>query len=108
MIAAATGVRLAVRLTPKGGVDRIDGIGLDAAGRTFVRARVAAPPEGGRANASLIRLLARALDLAPSRLAIAGGETSRTKQIAITGEPAALRQRLQQWVTTLHDRPEDH
>jgi hypothetical protein len=106
--ATAEGVRVAVRLTPKGGADRIDGIVLDAGGRVFVRARVAAPAEGGKANASLIRLLAGALDLAPSRLVIAGGASSRTKLVAIAGETAVLLERLQRWVTSLHDRSQDH
>ena len=44
------GLELAVRLTPKGGRDRIDGIGEDASGKPVLLVRVAAPPVDGAAN----------------------------------------------------------
>ena len=42
--AIAGGIALAVRLTPKGGRDAIDGIESLADGRSVLKARVAAPP----------------------------------------------------------------
>ena len=45
--AATGGVTLAVRLTPKGGRDTIDGIEQMADGRAVLKVRVAAPPSGG-------------------------------------------------------------
>ena len=53
-------VRFAVRLTPRGGRDAIDGVGDDG----VLRVRVAAPPVEGAANEALCRLLAQALGVA--------------------------------------------
>jgi len=81
----ASGVRIAVRLTPKGGRDAIDGWAQDAEGRALLKARVAAPPEDGKANAALIALLAKRLGLAKSAVSIASGDTSRLKQVDLMG-----------------------
>lgn len=92
--AVAGGVRVRVRLTPKGGADRIDGVGHDAAGREYLRARVAAPPEAGKANAALLRLIARAAGVAPSRVSVAQGAKDRTKTVLVEGDPDVLLSRL--------------
>jgi uncharacterized protein YggU (UPF0235/DUF167 family) len=68
-------VRFAVRLTPRGGRDAIDGVGDDG----VLRVRVAAPPVEGAANEALCRLLARALDMAPGDVRIVGGASGRRK-----------------------------
>ncbi len=47
------------------------------------RVRVTAAPEGGEANRAVIALLAEALDIAPSRLALVRGATSRDKLFRI-------------------------
>ena len=36
-------MRLAVRLTPRGGADRADGWAVDGAGRPYLKVRVSAP-----------------------------------------------------------------
>ena len=89
------GVRFAVRLTPKGGRDRIEGWVAAADGRLHLKARVAAPPEAGKANAALIALLAKALGVAKSSVTIVGGETARLKQVEVSGDAACLRSRLE-------------
>jgi uncharacterized protein YggU (UPF0235/DUF167 family) len=76
----AAEVRFAVRLTPRGGADRIDGV-VDGA----LRVRVAAPPVDEAANRALLRLLARELGVAPSALRIVSGTTARTKTVAVDG-----------------------
>jgi uncharacterized protein len=76
---------LYVRLTPKGGRDAIDGISTGADGKAHVKIRVSAPPEGGKANAALIALLAKVFGVAKSSVSIGAGETSRLKQVAIDG-----------------------
>ena len=39
--------KIAVRLTPRGGRDAIEGWATDAAGRAYLKVRVSAPPGGG-------------------------------------------------------------
>jgi uncharacterized protein YggU (UPF0235/DUF167 family) len=77
--------RLAVRLTPRGGSDRIDGWGEDASGRPLLKVRVSAPPVEGEANAALEKLLAKALGLPKSAVTVAAGQTARIKQLEIRG-----------------------
>lgn len=77
--------RLAVRLTPRGGADRIDGWGEDGQGRSLLKVRVSAPPVEGEANAALEKLLAKALGLPKSAVAVAAGQTARVKQVQIEG-----------------------
>jgi uncharacterized protein len=57
--------------------------------------RVTAPPVDGKANDALCRLVAKAAGVAPSRVRVIRGQTSRDKVIAVEGvEPAALRAAL--------------
>jgi uncharacterized protein YggU (UPF0235/DUF167 family) len=82
-------VRLAVRLTPRGGRDRIDGWGRDDAGRTYLKARVSAPPVDGAANGALEALVAKTLGVARGSVRVVSGETARIKQLEIEGAEAA-------------------
>ena len=77
--------RLRVRLTPSGGADRIDGVEMDEAGLPYLKARVRAPPEKGKANAALEKLLAKALGAPKSSVQVARGATARLKTIEIEG-----------------------
>jgi uncharacterized protein YggU (UPF0235/DUF167 family) len=47
--------------------------------------RVAAPPEGGRANAAVCRLLAEALALPRGAVSIVSGHGSRDKLVDVAG-----------------------
>jgi uncharacterized protein YggU (UPF0235/DUF167 family) len=79
-------VRFAVRLTPRGGRDSIDGVGEDG----VLRVRVAAPPVEGAANEALCRLLARALGVAPGAVRIVGGGSGRRKLVEAETDPPRL------------------
>jgi uncharacterized protein (TIGR00251 family) len=76
-------LRLAVRLTPRGGRDRIDGWARDDAGRLHLNVRVAAPAVDGQANAALEALIAKALKRPRRDVRIVGGETARLKQLEL-------------------------
>ena len=82
-------MRLAVRVTPKGGRDAVDGWALDPGGRPYLKVRVSAAATDGAANAALIGFLAKQLGLAKSALRIASGDTSRLKMIEIEGLDAS-------------------
>ena len=93
--AATGGVTLAVRLTPKGGRDAIDGIEQMADGRAVLKIRVAAPPSEGEANDALCRLIAKALGVPPRDVTLAAGATSRVKRLMISGNGPTLMARLE-------------
>jgi hypothetical protein len=88
--AAPDGVIVACRLTPKGGRDAIDGAATLADGTRVLLVRVRAVPEDGKANDALIRLIADKAGVPPSRARLVAGAKSRLKQVAISGDPAAL------------------
>lgn len=69
--------RLPVRVTPGA---KAEGLEI-AEGRLF--AKVRARPEDGKANAAVIALVASALGIAPSRLDLLRGATSREKLLQI-------------------------
>ena len=83
-------VVVAVRVTPRGGRDAIDGIEELADGRVILKIRVRAAPSGGAANDAVIRFMAECMHLAPSRIRLAAGATARVKRLEISGEPSAL------------------
>lgn len=87
---SAQGARFAVRLTPKGGADALEGLDRDDAGRLFLKARVRAAPEKGAANAALLALLAAELKLPKRDLEIVGGAQARLKTLAARLSPEAL------------------
>ena len=78
-------MRLAVRLTPRGGRDAIDGWASGADGRSYLKVRVSAPPVEGEANAALTVLLAKALGVSKSSVRIATGQSGRLKSVELDG-----------------------
>ncbi|MGD0120981.1 MAG: DUF167 family protein [Candidatus Limnocylindrales bacterium] len=73
--------RFAVRLMPRGGADRVDGVSDEG----VLQARVSAPAEGGAANAALVRLLADELDVSRTSVRLVAGATGRHKLIMVDG-----------------------
>jgi uncharacterized protein YggU (UPF0235/DUF167 family) len=76
---------LHVRLTPKGGADRVDGWSLDPEGRPVLSVRVRAAPVEGEANAALEQVLAKALGVRRSAVRIVRGGRSRLKAVEVDG-----------------------
>ena len=86
---------LHLRVTPNAGADRLEGVETRDDGSAVLRLRVAAVPDKGKANAAVIALLARALGVPKSAIAVTAGETARLKTVAISGDGAALAARLE-------------
>jgi hypothetical protein len=84
------GISIALRVTPRGGRDDIDGIETLANGRSVVKIRVRAIADGGEANRAVMELLAKTLGVPKARVRILSGATSRMKQVAVDGDPKML------------------
>ena len=74
------GSLLAVKVQPRSSRSGIEGVEGD-----FLKVRLHAVPEGGKANEELVELLHRALRLARQNIKILRGEKSRSKWVEIQG-----------------------
>ncbi len=88
------GISIALRVTPRGGRDDIDGIDTLADGRSVLKVRVRAVADGGEANRAVTELLAKALRVPKARVRLLSGATSRLKQVAVDGDPKELGEAL--------------
>lgn len=95
---SAQGIAIAVRVTPRGGRDDIDGLETLSDGRPVVKVRVRAIADGGEANRAVTELLAKAVGVPKRNVRLLSGATSRQKQIAIDGDPKQLGEALRRLV----------
>jgi uncharacterized protein (TIGR00251 family) len=91
------GVRLAVRLTPRASRNGVDGVVLDADGRSALQLRLSAPPVEGAANKALIAFVAEALSLRKAQVEIVSGQTARQKILQLSGDAETILARLEAW-----------
>ena len=88
---AKTSTRVRLRVYP--GARRNELVGRHGGGWKI---RVAAPPEGGRANDAVLDLLARKLSLPRRSLSIVSGQAAREKIVQMEGiDPAETERRLE-------------
>ena len=73
------GAALAVRVTPRASKNEIVGILSDGT----VKVRLTAPPVEGKANAALLKFLAKLLDVSIRQLKVVAGAGSRNKLISV-------------------------
>jgi uncharacterized protein len=81
---------VAIRLRPGAKADRLVAVAPGAGGRQELVASVTEPPQNGRANEALLRLLASVWRLPPRDLRIVTGSAGRHKMVQITGDPQQL------------------
>lgn len=93
---STTGVSIALRVTPRGGRDGVDGIEQLSDGRSVLKVRVRAIADGGEANRAVLLLLAKSLGVPKASVSLLSGATSRLKQVAIAGDPARLTEALRE------------
>jgi uncharacterized protein (TIGR00251 family) len=87
----STTTRLRLRVSPGAGRAAIVGRHGDG-----WKVRVTQPPEHGRANDAVVRLLANALAVPPDAVAIVSGHSGRDKIVQLTGlGPALIARRLE-------------
>lgn len=90
---SSDGVTLQLRVQP-----RARRLALEYTAEGGLKAAVTAAPEDGKANAAVVALLAQAWRLPKSTIEIVRGGTAREKTLKVTGEPAALADRISEWV----------
>ena len=82
--------RLTVRVQPNASADRIGDWETDAAGRTYLKVRVRAVPEDGKANAAVEKLVAKWLGVPKSAVKVVTGLKSRLKGLDIDAPPDVM------------------
>lgn len=87
-------IKIQVRLIPNAHKDNIDGVEASADGKSYLKARVRAVPENGKANKSLEKLIARHFKVPKSSVQVTAGATSRLKTLTVFGEPKELSKQL--------------
>jgi hypothetical protein len=91
------GVQVRVRVAPKASRDAVQGTCREAGGGIALKVSLTAAAEGGKANAKLIRMLARQWRVPQSQIAITAGQRDRRKTLRIAGDPKDLLPRLARW-----------
>jgi hypothetical protein len=84
-------------VAPGAARNRINGIFDDGEGGAFLKAAVTAPPEGGKANAALIKLLAKEWRLPKSSFVVTAGASEKRKTISIKGDARELMKWFTAW-----------
>ena len=74
---------IGIRVTPRSAKPGIGEWRVDPGGRPFLEVRVAAAPADGAANEEVIKLLAKALGVPKSSLAIVSGQSARLKRVEV-------------------------
>lgn len=80
---------LFVRVQPKASRNELVGPCGDGQGGENLKIRITAPPVDGKANAHLIKFLAKSFGVAKTQVRVMAGETGRNKRIHIIS-PAQL------------------
>ena len=90
LTACADGVRLMLKVTPRAKRAAILGPAPMAAGLSALSVAVTAAPQDGKANAAVVRLLARETGIARSRFEVVAGAGGRRKTLLVRGDPQTL------------------
>lgn len=80
------GLVIRLRLTPNSFRDQVDGMGMLADGRWVLKVRVRAVADKGKANKAVLKLLAKSIGIAPSKLSLASGGKDRNKEVLIADQ----------------------
>ena len=80
-------VSIDLKVIPNAKADVFEGIVLDADGRARLQLRITAPPVDGKANAAVLKLLAKRLGCPRSALSITAGAGARQKRVRWAAAP---------------------
>lgn len=93
------GVDVAVLAKPRSAQDGVDGIERLDDGTAWLRVRIRALPEDGKANDAITLVLAKALGVPRGQVDLVAGGGARRKRFRITGDAAALVSALERLVS---------
>jgi len=85
LVAAAGGTRLRLRVKPGARKNALLGVHAGA-----LKLSVIAPPERGKANRAVVKLLARTLGITPSEIHLLSGQSSQDKTVLVLAPPDAV------------------
>lgn len=74
---------LYIKLTPNANSEDIFGVEVDEYGQTFLKVRIRAVPEKGKANKALIAYIAKITRIPKSKISLISGDTQRKKVLKI-------------------------
>ena len=99
------GITLRLKVSPRSRVSEIAAIQddetpstLDLFQEKILKVFLKEPPERGRANAALLKLLSRTWKIPKKDLHLLTGETSSLKVLFIKGDPEDLEKTLEKWL----------
>lgn len=95
----AGGVRVRLKVAPRASRNRVEGLAAEADGGVALKVSVTAAPEGGKANAAVIRLLAAEWGVPRSTVEVVLGAADRRKVLRVAGDPAGLSRSINDWIT---------
>jgi len=102
LAAAANGVGVRLVVTPKASRNGVEGVRREADGGAVLRVQVTAAPEDGKANAAVVKLLAKAWHLPKGAFSVRVGAAARRKVLFIEGDADDLARRIRKWVEDDH------
>ena len=85
---------LQVRAKPGGRVEKLRGVHENS-----LRVEITSPPEKGKANAAIIKLLAKTTGLAKRDITLLSGSTSREKKFLLHAPTPAQLENINQMIT---------
>ena len=97
--AHASGLDIAVRVTPGASRAAIEGVVSEADGSQALKVRVGAPPVEGKANDAVVKLLAKEWRMPKSAFTITAGAQQRRKTITIQGDARVLETKIKDWLS---------
>ena len=98
---ANDGIVAALRLTPRARQNRVTGLGHLEDGTLVIKAYVTAPPDKGKANKALLKLLSNIWRIGTRSLKLIEGSKDRYKSVLIIGEANILMPKLNAWLKTI-------
>ncbi len=96
--ACADRVRVALRVIPKASRNRIDGLESGTDGKAYLKVRVTAAPERGKANSAVVKMLAKYWGQPKGQIKVIAGATARNKVVEVSGPGERLLRDLEEWL----------